>query len=81
MITTRSRFLLVPALGAALLAVDGVAAQDPDISHQRQVYREINNNAADMRKTSATVPGMMAPFPSPVGRTKVSCGKSPLRRA
>ncbi len=57
MITTRSRFLLVPALGAALLAVDGAAAQDPDISHQRKVYREINNNAADMRKTSATVPG------------------------
>ena len=50
---------LLPALAitAAILTVNRAAAQEPDISHQRKIYREINESAASMRKVNATVPG------------------------
>jgi hypothetical protein len=54
---TKSRPLLIAFLAAASAA----QAQDPDISHQRQVYREINASAADLEKVSATLPGADGP--------------------
>ncbi len=51
----------LPLLLAALAAATAAQAQDPDISDQRQVYREINAGAADMEKVSATLPGADGP--------------------
>jgi len=46
-----------PLLLAFLTAATAAQAQDPDISHQRQVYREINAGAA----AKETQPGAAVP--------------------
>jgi len=48
------------ALGAgvaSILAAEATAAGDVDISHQRQVYNQINNGADNMQKVTASLPG------------------------
>lgn len=51
------RLPLLLAITAATLTVNRAAAQETDISHQRKVYQEINEDAATMQKVNATVPG------------------------
>jgi hypothetical protein len=45
------------ALTACLLPLAVAHAEDPDVSHQKQVRREINNHTAGREKVSATAPG------------------------
>jgi hypothetical protein len=45
------------ALPACLLPLAVAHAADPDVFHQKQVCREINDHAAGMEKVSATAPG------------------------
>jgi len=47
---------------AAIFAADATAARDPDISHQRQVYKQINDDAGAMQKVTANLPGADGPF-------------------
>jgi hypothetical protein len=53
----RRRLLVVPILGICLPAIDAATAQEGDVSHHRQVYREINDGASHMRKVTASLPG------------------------
>lgn len=52
---------LLPLFVLLALAI-AAPAQDADISHQRQVYREINANAADMEEVRASLPGEDGPI-------------------
>lgn len=54
--TTKSRLLPVLFLAAA-----AAHAQDTGVSHQREVYRQINDAAARMEKVSSTAPGGNGP--------------------
>lgn len=42
---------------AMILGANATEAGEVDISHQRQVYRQINEGAGTMRKVTATIPG------------------------
>lgn len=42
---------------AAILAASATAASEVDISHQRQVYKQINESVGAMQKVTASLPG------------------------
>jgi hypothetical protein len=53
----RPQIFLLTVTAAALGAQNAAAAGEIDVTHQRQVYNEVNKSAGDMQKVRATLSG------------------------